>query len=304
MTLLAIVILVFMGKLIWMYFQRSHAQERQKTHRAQILESEESLKASKKAAESRIQRARLEADAVQAERDAQERMGGPRRELEKLRTEIGELKKTLAERDAALVERDKVMDGLRCEAKNLKDKLELEERHRRNAMLQTEDLNMQLIEAIAEAETYKHRLEQPRASVDEASAPVARRPTTGALGGKPASGPGRPASNPPPLPQPNPAPVDPLPSTTAAAAAPPAPRPPSSPLVAPAPAQAHAPVAAPPRSRTRPANDTLEDVEGPPADAPGEETGSGPSSVSGEDQIADVAAPPLADRLPGRSDGF
>lgn len=303
MTLVAIVILVFMGKLIWMYFQRSHAQERQKTHRAQILESEESLKASKKAAESRIQRARLEADAVQAERDAQERMGGPRRELEKLRTEIGELKKTLAERDAALVERDKVMDGLRCEAKNLKDKLELEERHRRNAMLQTEDLNKQLNEAIAEAETYKQRLEQPQAPVDEASAPVARRPTTGALGGKPASGPRRPASN-PPLPQTNPAPVDSVPSTTAAAAAPPAPRPPSSPLVAPAPVQAHATVAAPPRSRQRPANDTLEDVEGPPADAPGEETGSGPSAISGEDQIADVAAPPPADRLPGRGDGF
>lgn len=299
MTLLALVIVVFIGKLCYMYIQRWHSEERQKTHKAQIKESEESLKASKKEAESRIQRARLEADAVQAERDAQERMGGPRRELEKLRTEIGELKKTLAEREAALAERDKVADGLRCEAKNLKDKLEIEERHRRNAMLQTEDLTKQLNEAIAESETYKQRLEESAAPVGDAPAPAARRPTTGSLGGKPASGPRRPASN-PPLVQPNPTPANPAPPTAAAAATPPLQRPASNPVVAPGPASA---ATAPPAQR-RPANDTLEDVEGPPIEAAARSEDVGSSAVSGDDQIADASSPPPADRLPGRSDGF
>lgn len=301
MTLLAVVIVVFIGKLCYMYVQRWHAEERQKTHRAQIKESEESLKASKKVAESRIQRARLEADAVQAERDAQERMGGPRREMEKLRTEIGELKKALAEREVAIAERDKVADGLRCEAKNLKDKLEIEERHRRNAMLQTEDLTKQLNEAIAESETYKQRLEQASPPIDDVPAPAARRPTTGSLGGKPASGPRRPASN-PPLAQSTPTPADPVPPTPAAAATPPAQRPASNPVVAPG--LASAATNPPARPRPRSANDTLEDVEGPPIETVAGSDVVETSAASGEDLIADANSPPPPDRLPGRSDGF
>lgn len=307
MTLFALAIVVFLGRLAWLYVKRWHAEEAQKTHKACVRDSEEGLRAAKRVAEARIQRAKLEADAVQAERSAQERMDGPRREMEKLRTEVAELKRLVTERDAVVGERDAQIESLKQEVKNLKDKLDIEEKHRRNAMLQIDDISKQYDEAVQEAEIYRQRLAEVAGPAPERpEAPAPRRSSSGGMTRTAAP---TPKTSSAAVAAPLVVDAAPAPPATPAAAADVAPAP-ASPAPLPPPAGRRPPSGkqqppqeaaslAPAAPRPRRTSDTLEDVEGAPA-----EDVSAPVEPSGEDHLAESAAPHATDPLPGRANGF